>query len=401
MYNRQMEPRLLRLVLKKNEDPRLFRGDPWVYDNEFLSPLRGIEPGTIAEIFTADGRFVGTGYINPRSTIAARILSWERGEEIGADLLRRRIEKANHLRLRVEPDNDCYRMVFSEADQLPGLVIDRFADTLILQITTAGIERLKGVIVAVLGELFPAWRIIEKSTGPAREKEGLEPALGVVGAGGGSQGEIVINGIRFAIDFLHSQKTGFFLDQRLNYRLLFPLVSGQEVLDCFSYVGAWGLHAAAHGARHVEFLEISPESLGQTAENIARNGFSPDRFTLTRADAIVRLREMSDAGVRKDLIILDPPAFVKSRAKAGEAARGYREINLRALKMVRPGGFLITCSCSHFLSREEFLAVVGEAAADAGRRVKLLTIQGPPADHGVALPRGQADYLKCALLSVC
>ncbi|HNX98134.1 MAG TPA: class I SAM-dependent rRNA methyltransferase [Candidatus Aminicenantes bacterium] len=395
-----MDAHPVRLVLRKNEDRRLFRGDPWVYAGEILSPLGGIEPGAVAEVFTADGRFVGSGFVNPKSTIAVRILSRNRLEPVDADLIRRRIETADRLRRRVEPENTCYRMVFGEADRLPGLVIDRFAGTLVLQVTTAGIERWKETIVAILAELVPGAQIIEKSIAPAREKEGLAPVVRVVTGGETACQEIEINGLVFAIDFLHSQKTGFFLDQRLNYRLLAPLAGGQEVLDCFSYVGAWGLHAAAYGARHVEFLEISPEFLAQTARHIARNGLAPDRFTLTQADAIVRLREMSDAGVQKDLIVLDPPAFVKSRTKVLDAARGYREINLRALKMVRPGGFLITCSCSHFLSRDDFLTVVGEAAADAGRQVKLLICQGPPPDHGFALNGGQSDYLKCALLAV-
>jgi 23S rRNA (cytosine1962-C5)-methyltransferase len=206
--------------------------------------------------------------------------------------------------------------------------------------------------------------------------------------------------LKFKVDFLKSQKTGFFLDQRDNYLLLDPIAAGREVLDAFSYAGAWGLHARHFGARHVEFLEISGEYMKQARENAELNGFGADGFAFIQEDAIRVLKEMSKAGIGKDVVILDPPAFVKSRSKLNEAKRGYKEINLRALKMLRPGGHLISCSCSHFLGRDDFIAVIQDAARDAGRRIKLLEMKSQPYDHAVLLPLFQSDYLKCALFYV-
>ncbi|MEI6613568.1 MAG: class I SAM-dependent methyltransferase, partial [Chrysiogenales bacterium] len=209
-----------------------------------------------------------------------------------------------------------------------------------------------------------------------------------------------INDLKFKIDFLKSQKTGFFLDQRDNYLLLKSIAVGCEVLDAFAYAGAWGLHARYFGARHVEFLEISGEYMKQARENVTLNGFAEMDFTFSQDDAIKILKEMSRAGVSKDIVILDPPAFVKARSKVQEAKRGYKEINLRALKMIRPGGFLISCSCSHFLEKDGFIQVIMDAARDAGRRIKLIEFKTQPYDHAVLLPLFQSDYLKCALFYV-
>ena len=210
----------------------------------------------------------------------------------------------------------------------------------------------------------------------------------------------MVNGLKFKIDFLKSQKTGFFLDQRDNYLLLRDIAGGREVLDAFSYAGAWGLHARYFGARHVDFLEISGEYMKQARENAALNGFTEEDFTFIQDDAIKVLKEMSRAGIGKDIVILDPPAFVKARSKVQEAKRGYKEINLRALKMIRPGGFLISCSCSHFLEKDDFIRVIMDAARDAGRRIKLIEFKTQPYDHAVLLPLFQSDYLKCALFYV-
>ncbi|MCX6557419.1 MAG: class I SAM-dependent methyltransferase [Candidatus Aminicenantes bacterium] len=207
-------------------------------------------------------------------------------------------------------------------------------------------------------------------------------------------------GLRFEADVMRGQKTGFFLDQRDNYLLLKGIVAGCEVLDAFSYAGAWGLHARAFGAAHVEFLEISGEYMKQARENVALNGFAEADFTFSQDDAIKVLKEMSKAGVNKDIVVLDPPAFVKAKNKLPEAKRGYKEINLRALKMIRPGGYLISCSCSHFLEKDDFLQVIISAAKDAGRRIKLIDFKSQPYDHAVLLPLFQSDYLKCALFYV-
>jgi 23S rRNA (cytosine1962-C5)-methyltransferase len=234
----------------------------------------------------------------------------------------------------------------------------------------------------------------------AREKEKLCTCNRVVTADRSAEKIIIVNDLKFKIDFLKSQKTGFFLDQRDNYLLLKSIAAGREVLDAFSYAGAWGLHARRFGATHVEFIEISGEYMKQARENVALNGFAAEDFTFVRDDAIKMLKEMSKAGVSKDIVILDPPAFVKARNKVREAKRGYKEINLRALKMIKSGGFLISCSCSHFLEKSAFIEVIMDAARDAGRRIKLIEFNTQPYDHAVLLPLFQSDYLKCALFYV-
>jgi len=390
----------LRLILKKGEEGRILKGEFWVYDNEIQTPLIGLPKGELADLYSSDGRYIASGYVNPRSVIAFRVLSWKHDEEIDRAFLAERIVTADRQRLDIQPDNPYYRMVYGEADLLPGLVIDRFGTHMIIQITTAGMERFKEEIFSILKEAYPGAVLIEKSLNTSREKEQLEIVNRIVTPRGSSQKEIVINGLRFQVDFLKSQKTGFFLDQRDNYRLLEQISRDRHVLDAFSYAGAWGLHARKYGARRVDFLEISGEYLAQSRENVIRNDFSPDDFCFIQDDAIKKLKEMSVAGELRDLIILDPPAFVKSRAKLREAMRGYKEINLRALKMISPGGYLVTCSCSHFLGRDDFIRTVYEAATDAGRRIKLIEFRSQPYDHAVLLPLFQSDYLKCALFYI-
>ncbi len=388
-----------KLFLKPHEEGRILAGEFWAYDNEIRS-LQGFAPGEICALHSADGMYVATGYVNPLSTIAFRVLSYDPAEEVGPGLLRRRLEQADGQRRALRPGNAYYRLAYGEADFLPGLVVDRFDDYFIVQITTAGMERFKEEIFAILAGLHPGAVLVEKSLVAAREKEGLPLLNRLLSPGARPEKVIEVNGLKFKVDFLKSQKTGFFLDQRDNYPLLAPIARGREVLDAFSYAGAWGLHALRFGASRVEFVEISGDYLAQARENAALNGFAPERLAFFQDDAIRRLKEMSKAGERRDVVVLDPPAFVKSGAKLKEALRGYKEINLRALKLLRPGGFLLSCSCSHFLARDEFVAVVLDAAGDAGRRVKLIEMRGQPYDHAVLLPLFQSEYLKCALFFV-
>jgi 23S rRNA (cytosine1962-C5)-methyltransferase len=395
-----MRNELSSVMLKKDEQSRIEKGESWIYDNEISSNFRKLGKGELVNLFTIDGRFVARGYINPASTITFRTLTRDPEASIDRNFFLERIVQADEQRRMVEPGNVYYRMVYGEADFLPGLVIDRFDNYFIVQVTTAGIENFKEDIFSIVGELYPGSVIVEKSIGSSREKEGLENINRVVNEGVTPERDIDINGLKFKIDFLKGQKTGFFLDQRLNYLLLKNISRGREVLDAFSYAGAWGLHAYAFGARNVQFLEISTECIERTEENIRLNGFNPDDFTFTREDAIKMLKEMSKAGQKKDLVILDPPAFVKSRKRIKEAMQGYKEINLRALKMLTPRSFLITCSCSHFLEKDDFIQVVWSAAKDAGRRIKLLEFKTQPYDHAVLLPLFQSEYLKCALFYV-
>jgi 23S rRNA (cytosine1962-C5)-methyltransferase len=389
-----------KLLLKANEEKRILDGEFWVYDNEIAGSLKPFQGGELCRLYSAAGMYIATGYVNPASTITFRVMSLDADATIDRAFLLERIREADSQRLALRPENNYYRMVYGEADFLPGLVIDRFDDYFIVQITTAGMENFKDDIMTIISEIYPQAVLIEKSLTLAREKERLPSFNRMVTAACATEKIIIVNNLKFKVDFLKSQKTGFFLDQRDNYLLLKNIAAGREVLDAFSYAGAWGLHARYFGARHVQFLEISGAYMEQARENVALNGFAEEDFSFIQDDAIKTLKEMSKAGVTKDIVILDPPAFVKARSKVQEAKRGYKEINLRALKMIRPGGFLVSCSCSHFLEKAGFIQVVMDAARDANRRIKLLEFKTQPYDHAVLLPLFQSDYLKCALFYV-
>ncbi|MGE5342295.1 MAG: class I SAM-dependent rRNA methyltransferase [Candidatus Omnitrophota bacterium] len=395
-----MQNEIPSVILKKGEERRIEKGEAWIYDNEISSNYKKLGKGQIVDILTFDKLFVARGYINPASTITFRALTREPETVIDRAFLLERIKQADQQRLLIDPDSLYYRMVYGEADFLPGLVIDRFDDYFIVQITTAGIENFKEDIFSIIGELYPHAVIVEKSIGTSREKEALETINRVVTEGASSAKLVQINALTFTVDFLKGQKTGFFLDQKRNYLLLKNIARGREVLDAFSYTGAWGLHAYRFGAKSVQFLEISTEAIELTKQNIRLNEFNPDHFSFVREDAIKMLKQMSKENQKKDLIILDPPAFVKSRRNVKAAMKGYKEINLRALTMLNPRSFLITCSCSHFLEKDEFIDVVWRAASDAGRRIKLLEFKAQPYDHAVLLPLFQSEYLKCALFYV-
>lgn len=395
-----MKNEIQTIILKKGEESRLENGEAWIYRTEIQSNLKNLGKGEVVDVATHDGRFIARGYINPASVITFRALTRNQEQSIDRDFFKERIIEADEQRKLMNPGNIYYRMVYGEADFLPGLVIDRFDNYFIIQITTAGIENFKDDIFSIVSELYTEGVIIEKSIGSSREKEGLENFNRVAVGNASSQKVIDINNLKFKIDFLKGQKTGFFLDQKSNYLLLKNISEGRDVLDAFSYAGAWGIHAFAFGAKRVQFLEISTECIELTKENVTLNGFNTEQFTFTREDAIKILKEMSKNKEKKDLIILDPPAFVKSRQKVREAMHGYKEINLRALKMLTERSFLITCSCSHFLEEEDFIDVIHRAAKDAGRRIKLLEFKSQPSDHGILLPLYQSKYLKCALFYV-
>ncbi len=387
------------LTLKPKKEKRILDGEFWIYAGEISDPLQRFQPGEPVILQTSDGRGLGMGYINPLSTIAFRLLDRNPTMRFNEQLLRERIELADHQRLAIQPQFRCYRMVYSEADLLPGLVIDRYDSHLVVQITTAGMERMRDSIFSVLAELYPEATLIEKAIRTPRHKEGLEEVNRLV-RGNSALITLEINGIKLKADLLGGQKTGFFLDQRDNYRLLENIADGARVVDAFAYAGAWGLHTLHYGASFVEFIEISSESCQLIEKNLELNNNLSERSQISCTDAFKRLKELSLDRASFDLVILDPPAFVKSKQKIREAVRGYKEINLRALHMLKPGGHLISCSCSHFLDRGTFLDTINAAARDARRRVKLIEYKGQPYDHAIMLPMEHGDYLKCAWLSV-
>ena len=395
----QSTQEIKKIHLKKNKELRILKGEVWIYKDE-ISDKGDFSPGELVRIHTWRDDYLATGYVNAATTIAVRVLTRDQNEAIDDVFFSKRIRAADDLRKTLQPGNRYYRMVYGEADQLPGLVIDRYDDYLVVQITTAGMEKPRKIIFDTISQIYPQAAIVEKSIGASRQKENLETRNRLVTPGKSPEKIIEINGIKFNLDFLNSQKTGFFLDQRENYLLLKNICRDKDVLDVFSYAGAWGLHAYSFGARHVQFLEVSGQYIEQTRENILLNGFNMENFSLVKADAVSLLKESADKEMRRDIIILDPPAFIKSRSKIKDGMRGYREINIRALKILNTNGYLVSCSCSHFFSRDEFLDLIYKAALAAGRQIKLLLFKTHSYDHPILLPLYHSEYLKCALFAV-
>jgi 23S rRNA (cytosine1962-C5)-methyltransferase len=386
------------LELLPKKELRIIKGDPWAWKADIKTPLQNFEPGEIVRVIDSKGRFVGVGYINPESLITVRLLTYE-DREINYQFFEEKIREALKLRKELYPEEETFRLVFSEGDFLPGLVVDKFENLVVFQITTLGMEIRKDWIVKALDNILNPEIIVERSDSPVRKKEGLEPVKGIVK--GKIEKDIVIriNGLNFAINPLEGQKTGFFLDQRENYLLLKNISKGRRVLDAFCNNGAFGIHAFKFGAREVVFLDASERALELVRKNLVINDIK-DSYSFIKGDALKLLKEIERKGEKFDMIILDPPAFIKDRSKLKEGMRGYKEINLRAMKMLRDGGFLLTCSCSHFLSKENFLKVLEESAFDSGKIIKILDFRSQPKDHPYLICLPESNYLKCALLQV-
>ena len=388
-------PIMKTVKLKQKEERRILRGHPWVFSNELAQSPAEFTPGEIVDVLDQAGRFLGRGYINPHSLIAVRLLT-RTPEEIDAVFFRRRIADARSLRTRLG-FGDSFRAVFSEGDNLPGLIVDKYADTLVVQSSTAGIDRMLSDIVAALREEYSPEAIVLRNDTISREIEGLARETRVVH--GVISGPVTFEeaGIRYHVDVLEGQKTGFFFDQRENRLLLKEYVQGRRVLDCFCYVGAWALSAARFGAMEVIGIDSSEKAIASATENAEINGLS---VQFKKADVFDELRILEKKRERFGCIVLDPPAFVKSRAKVREALKGYKEINLRAMKLLEPGGTLVTCSCSHHIDQELFREMLIDAAYSAGRQAKLLEMRSQARDHPVLLAARETQYLKCAILII-
>jgi 23S rRNA (cytosine1962-C5)-methyltransferase len=381
--------------LKKKEERRILRGHPWVFSNELQAAPTGCTPGEIVDVLDFSGAYIGRGYINPHSLIAVRLLT-RTHEEIDRDFFRRRISRARSVRSMLG-FGDSFRAVFGEGDGLPGLIVDKYARTLVVQSTTAGIEGQLDAILAALVEEYDPEAIVLRNDTSSRELEGLSQETRVVQ--GAVTGPVTIeeSGITYTVDVLEGQKTGFFFDQRENRQALKALVSGRRTLDCFCYVGAWSLSAARYGASEVIGVDSSQKAVDMATRNAALNGLSA-RFV--KADAFEELRRLEKERERFGCIILDPPAFVKSRAKVREALKGYKEINLRAMKLLEPGGALVTCSCSHHIDEDLFREMLIDAAQSAGRQARLLEMRSQARDHPILLAARETQYLKCAVLLI-
>jgi 23S rRNA (cytosine1962-C5)-methyltransferase len=382
------------VVLTPRGAQRLLSGHYWVYRSDIRSTGH-VTPGDTVRLRDEHGRFLGKAWFSSHSQIALRLLTRE-DRPIDLAYLAERLEAAARFRERVVADTDAYRLVYGESDGLPSLIVDRYADVLALQTLSQATERRKPDFVRLLQDRFQPRAIVERNDPRVRRLEGLEQQVGVVS--GSLEGEIIIeeNGVRFACDLLHGQKTGAFLDQREN-RAAFATYTSGEVLDCFSYAGGFALHAARRAER-VEGIDLSPAAVLAARRNAELN--SATNVTFREANAFDVLKEYSEAGRRFDAVVLDPPAFAKSRSNLEAARRGYKEINLRALKLLRPAGFLATCSCSHHVSEAMLLEIVAEAALDSHRKAVVVERRTQARDHPILLTHPESHYLKCLFLRI-
>ncbi len=388
---------MAKVILIRNKEYRVDSGHPWLFRSDIERVAGKAHPGDVVDVHALDGRFLGRGFFNPNSQIAIRLLTrWE--EPITRDFFERRIRQAWEYRQKVADTKSC-RVIFAESDFLPGLVVDKFNDILVIQTLSLGMDMAKDTIVSLLQEIIQPRGIYERNDVPVRELEGMEQVTGFLSEPFDTNVEMVENGIRFIVDVAEGQKTGFFLDQKENRAALAPFVKDKKVLDCFTHTGSFALHAAHYGAASVTGVDISDHAVACANENAALNGVS-DKVNFVEANAFDYLRAATDRKDMVDVVILDPPAFTKSRSAIEGAVRGYKEINLRALKLVNPGGFLFTCSCSHHVSQELFMKTLHDAATDAHRQVRLVEYRSQAKDHPVLLASAETQYIKCAILQV-
>jgi 23S rRNA (cytosine1962-C5)-methyltransferase len=385
-----------KLILKRGREARVLAGHPWVYRGEIAELQGAWRSGEAVSVFAGDGRFLGRGFYNPRPSISCRLLTRE-DEAIDATFLGRRIGAALHYRRTSGLAGDAFRLVWSEADGLPGLVVDRYGPVTVLQCATLGMAQARRQIVEVLRSLGEASAIYSRDDPGAARIEGFEPHTGWIGEAGPSEIEIGEDRCRFLVDVTGGQKTGFYLDQRENRALVARHARGKRVLDAFCYTGAFACHALVEGAESVLGIERSAEALALARRNLLLNG-AETRAELREANAFDDLRRLWRAGERFQLVILDPPPFARRKDALDSAARGYKEINLRALLCLDPGGLLATFSCSHHVSLPLFEEICQSAAVDAGGSVRLLGALTQSRDHPIRLSVPETRYLKGLLL---
>lgn len=390
------------LVLKRGEDRRLRAGHPWVFSNEVdtaRSPLGAFAPGDLVTVVGAAGRPVGCGYVNPRTLICARLLTRDAQRPIDGALLERRLARALALRERLYPA-PAYRLVNGEGDGLPGLVVDRYGEHLVVQITTAGMERMRAALLEALARLLSPASVLLRNDLPARLLEGLETGIEIARGVVPERVTLEEDGVGFTVPLADGQKTGWFYDQRDNRLALDAgYVAGARVLDVFSYVGAWALRAARGGAESVTCVEASTVAAELLAANAAANELA-GRITVRRGDAFAVMRELADAGRRFDVVILDPPAFIKRRRDREAGLQGYRNLHRLAVRLLTDDGFLVTASCSGLLERDELRGIARAAALKVGLELQILRQGGLPADHPVHPAIPETDYLKCLFARV-
>ena len=387
-----------KVFLNKKISQRISNGHPWIYSNEVHHIKGEVAPGDIVEVFTHDDKFIGIGYINPKSLIIIRLLTRDSKEEINEQFFHRRILAAWEYRKKIGYTENC-RLIFGEADFLPALIIDKFNDYFVIQTLSLGIEMWKEAIVKSLQTIFSPKGIYERNDVPVRELEGLEQKKGFLSEPFDTNIIINENGLRFQVDIENGQKTGYFLDQQDNRRAIENIVKGADVLGAFTYTGTFEIHAAHYGAKSVLGIDISESAVLQANKNAALNGLE-NICTFQTKNAFDVLKEWSKEEKKYDVVMLDPPAFTKSRENIQNAIKGYKEINLRGMKLIKPGGFLVTSSCTNLVSPEAFLETIHQAAKDARRTLRQVTFNAQSSDHPIIWGLENTNYLKFLIVQV-
>lgn len=392
------------VILKKGAGRSLKAGGAWIYDNEIQKIQGDYEQGGMVRVEDFDGYVMGQGFINTRSKIAVRMMTRRKEVTVDGDFIEMRVRNAWNYRKDTVDTSSC-RVIFGEADFLPGIVIDKFSDVLVVESLALGIDRWKPVILDRLKKVLEEDGIrirgvYERSDAKVRLQEGMERFKGFVGEPFDTRVEIEENGVRYVVDVQDGQKTGFFLDQKYNRQAVGRLSKGRKVLDCFTHTGSFALNAGANGAASVLGVDASRLGIEQARENARLNGME-DRVKFVCGDVFEILPELEQKGERFDVVILDPPAFTKSRNSVKNAVKGYREINLRGMKLVKSGGYLATCSCSHFMEPELFAKTIREAAAGAHRRLRQVEYRTQASDHPILWAADESYYLKFYIFQVC
>lgn len=389
---------MTKVYLQKKISPRIANGHPWIFGNEIEKTEGTAEQGDIAEVYTYDKKFTGKGYINTKSQITVRLLTRDKNETIDEIFFLNKIKSAWEYRQKIGYTENC-RLVFGEADFLPALIIDKFNDYFVIQTLSYGIEVWKAAIVKALQTIFNPKGIYERNDVPVRELEGLEQKKGFLTEPFDTGIIINENGLRFNVDIKNGQKTGYFLDQQDNRRAIKHIAKDADVLGAFSYTGTFEIHAAHYGAKSVLGFDISESAVAQATQNAELNGLQ-NVCTFQAVNAFDVLKQWGKEGRQYDVVMLDPPAFTKSRENIQKAVTGYKEINLRGMKLIKPGGFLVTSSCTNLVSPELFINTVNMAAKDAKRRLRQVTFKTQSSDHPIISGIENTNYLKFLIVQV-
>ena len=386
---------MAKVFLKKTRETRVRSGHPWVFASD-VERAEDAQPGDVVEVYSSKNVFFGRAMYNPNSQITLRMLTRDE-TPVDDEFFYNRVKTAWEYR-KTFCDPDSCRLIYSESDFLPGLIVDKFADVLSVQVMSLGIDKHMPVIYEALKEIVQPRGIYERNDVPVRRLEGLPQTTGLVYGKVPDKVEMLENGIKLLVDVKNGQKTGYFLDQKENRAAIAPFVKDARVLDCFCHIGSFALHAGKFGAADVVGVDISEEAVADATLNAQMNHFDNVRFQA--ANCFDLLREQYDAHEQYDVVILDPPAFAKSRSALESARRGYKEINLRGMKLLKEGGFLVTCSCSQHMLPDMFVDVINEAARDSGKRVRMVEKRGQAHDHPTLPAAIETQYLKCLILQI-